>query len=217
MKSQSNKIFGDFEYDNFLEIINPNILHEIDFCSKAICKDIYRYFICCLHIEDKKIIATDGVRLHISDLSGIEITKEVGNEKHKIDIEEILPDGDYRILKITSKYAWLAKIKKSSMPRSFPNWKNVIPNEKKAEKIIPYQISTKDESRIGQAFSVFVNRCPGPVPINYLYIRDLGIGDYEYYYFDDKKLGMFKSKFGQRKAIIMHFIFDEEIEQGDYK
>jgi hypothetical protein len=181
------------KYGKFYEIKNRFLVDEFTFLSKAICKDETRYFLMCIHIEDKKLITTDGKRIHISDLSNFEADKK----------EEPFPDdGNYKLLRLTRRLVWLCKIEE--MERSFPDWEEVVPSTKKSKYILTYFPTCRDGT--GLAFSKLVNNCGEPIPINFDFIVDLGVKEYIFYYNEVDKAMTFKNDI--RTAVIMPFKMD---------
>lgn len=105
------------KYGKFIEIKGLRV-GDINFIAKAQSDDETRYFMNFIYCEDSKLIATDGRRLHMMELS-----------EGEMEFHGFKPDTFYRFLKGTKTVCWLAEIDNSVENMVFPNYKRVIPDK----------------------------------------------------------------------------------------
>jgi hypothetical protein len=105
-------------YGTFIEA-QGEFSRQITFLSRAVCKDETRFFMCHILIEPSDIkpgkfrgVGTDGKRLHIVD--PLSCPDGLGLEA-----------GNWRPLRMGSKYSWMAQIKNNR--GIFPNYRKVVP------------------------------------------------------------------------------------------
>ena len=101
------------EYGKFIEIKKKDAA-KFMFIGKAVSDDETRYFMNFAYCDGKKLIATDGRRIHTLDLGANPYG--FGDKKF------------YKVLKMNIKTAWFVEI--TCAVGQFPNWKRVVPKGK---------------------------------------------------------------------------------------
>ena len=125
----------------------------LKFVAAARSKNDYRKFFNIIHIEDGKAVATDGIRLHISELP-------ISNDK------PVLDDCDYSVLHEEKKKIVIAKIDDAG----FPKWKNIIPKGKIDQSLKFY---TQSKAHISQEYAALLVKGGEFAAINIKYLEPL--------------------------------------------
>lgn len=97
------------EYGKFIEIKKEDA-EKFMFICKAVSDDENRYFLNFVYCDGKKLIATDGRRIHIMDL---------GENPYNFEKKKF-----YKVLKSNTKEAWLVEV---IYEMTFPKWEKVVP------------------------------------------------------------------------------------------
>jgi hypothetical protein len=151
-------------YGTFVEA-KGEFSRQITFLSRAVRKDMSRYFMCHILIEPSDVecgklrgVATDGRRLHIIDpLSCPEV---IGLEA-----------GNWRPLKMGGECSWIAQIK--SDEGIFPDYRKVIPKD---EPLFTFELPGLPRGDLTENMPYLVDfyrKFPEPTAINMNYLNSL--------------------------------------------
>jgi hypothetical protein len=143
-----------------------------------------------LHIEDGQAVATDGMRMHMAQLPMVKVKGEVD--------KPILEDGDYHVVKSTTKLVQLAKIDDND-GKVFPSYKKLIPETEPEKSLNLWSCSKNNISK----FTLYYSKIIQFGVVNIDFIKDLISHEDSWtaQYFGKNKVIVFTS--GNKKALIM--------------
>lgn len=156
------------KHGKFIEVVGCSAA-DIGFLAAAVCTDETRYFMNFVYCDENKLIATDGRRMHIVDLS-----------ESQIQIFGFETGHFYRVLKITKTKVWLADLpKEENKIGEFPNWKRIVDLAENKKRIAKFENSN---SMLGfsQSLKPVLDNLPEKAPtkysLNIAYLKPLPVG-----------------------------------------
>lgn len=157
------------EYGKFIEIEKKDAA-KFMFIGKAVSDDETRYFLNFVYRDGKKLIATDGRRIHMMDL---------GENSYEFKDKTF-----YRVLKMNTKVVWFVEVIEDM---TFPNWERVVP-EGDHKKIYFDMASGKYNNGNYINVAKLIREIPKECAINFAYLEDLMKNiSWEVHIFEDNK------------------------------
>jgi len=181
------------KHGKFIEVIGSSAA-DIGFLAAAVCTDETRYFMNFVYCDENKLIATDGRRMHIVELS-----------ESQIEIFGFEIGHFYRVLKITKSRVWLADLpKEKNGIGEFPNWKRILDQAAEKKKIAKFENSN---SMLGfsQNIKPVLDNLPEKAPTDYnpnptkyslniAYLKPLPVGRPFNVYVNENNMAIFESE-----------------------